>query len=112
MSEKVFLMVSAEKPPSVELLTQQYSLVEEAIRTKLVTTFLTISDEVMPIVTELAAMIDKSLKAMDSSPIFREALEKSASTRELVVEMEKLMLCYHRIIVGHEWNSQSINRVK
>ena len=106
-SDKIIEFGSAEALPSLELLSQQYELMEKAIRTKLVESFLVINRDVMPVVCELAKLLDMSLRKSKSSSAYLEAFSNAQSIQELTKDIEKLMSCYHRIIVGRDWMQES-----
>lgn len=102
-TEKVLEFTSGEASPSLELLSQQYSLMEHAIRAKLIESFQSISEDVLPIVSELAKLLEKSLRNSKTSSAYLQAFSDARSIQELTIDIEKLMLCYHRIIVGRDW---------
>lgn len=102
-TDKIIEFGTCEASPSLDLLRQQYCLMESAIRTKLIESFVVISEDVMPVVSELAKLLETSLRNNNGSSAYLQAFSDARSIQELAIDIEQLMLCYHRIIVGREW---------
>jgi hypothetical protein len=57
----------------------------------------------MPVVSELAKLLETSLRNSNVSSAYLKAFSDARSIQELANDIEQLMLCYHRIIVGRDW---------